>query len=388
MLFAVISMTTGCSRAVEDAEEKQPMTYLEHMASTSDFGQSFRLDELKIPEKYVNNYKNEEATLRVEIDVEIVVPDVETLSIYQASAGTICDEQLQKFNKGFSEIDHDWKEIGNPCYRALALQKEFTLTYVVDDNGSIQMVDDEVIFPRREDVQGEFELSKSRIEEVQVLLEDMGITGYIYTDSTPQYVYKLNSDESMKVCRTYQLTFMRSYDDVPSVFTRNVSKKNMLYRLDNEIWCDEQVQVLIDEKGVLFVDWMEPYANVQTYLDDVYLLSFTSIIDLMQQMILVQNGTDYLMADEVMDSFNLSSYEDQLKASTGVVTYHVDKIILGMKKISDVRGQEGLIVPVWDFQGSVTFSDEEMWSSNTFENISILTLNAVDGTVVNSVVEQ
>lgn len=58
-----------------------------------------------------------------------------------------------------------------------------------------------------------------------------------------------------------------------------------------------------------------------------------------------------------------------------------------MKKITDVRSEQGFISPVWDFQGSVTVSDTGSLYSQTYENISILTLNAIDGTVVNSVVE-
>lgn len=108
------------------------------------------------------------------------------------------------------------------------------------------------------------------------------------------------------------------------------------------------------------------------YLEDVQLLSFSAIINLVQQMVMTQDSKRYLSSDgEYME-----------------VSYHVDEIILGMKKITDIHSEDGLVVPVWDFQGSVTLADEGSLYSQTYENISILTINAVDGTVVTSVVEQ
>lgn len=368
----ILAMLIGCSNTIENMEENQTMTYLEYMASSDTSNQAFLLEDLLIPETYMMQYENEEGTICVEIDAEVNVPDVETLSIYRVSSGVFEDDIVQQLIDDYPDDTSETSQWGTPSYDIAIRQENFGSNYLVLDSEPITMIDDEVIYPLEEQIYGAFELTDIRIDNAKAMLEDMGVTDLVHVDSTPQYLFEFNDDEEYTLRCVYQLTFMRSYDNVPSVFTRNFTKTNNLYRVDSEIWGDEQVQVLIDESGILSVQWMEPYEAVEVYLEDVQLLSFSAIINLVQQMVMTQDAGRYLSSDgEYME-----------------VSYHVDEIILGMKKITDIHGEDGLVVPVWDFQGSVTLADEGSLYSQTYENISILTINAVDGTVVNSVVEQ
>ncbi|MFI3208577.1 MAG: DUF6034 family protein [Eubacteriales bacterium] len=346
LCVGVIIATLGCAKEPDSVEENTTMTYLEYMASSSTSNQAFLLEDLLIPETYETTYDNDEESIHLEINAEVITPDAQTLSIYRVTAGT--------YDKNYTDQASDY--------------------FIIDDSPTTVM-DDQIVYPLSEQIFGEFELTEEIINNATLALEDMGISDLVYTDSTPKYLYLPNNDSEYSMQKIYQLTFMRAYDGVPSVFTRNFTKTNNMYLIDSEIWGDEQVQVLVDEDGILSIDVIEAYENVEIYLADVKLLSFSTIIELMNQMIATQDAEIYLTTE-----YNSTENME--------VTYHVEKIVLGMKKMTDIHGEEGLIAPVWDFQGDVTISDTGSLYSNTYENISILTLNAIDGTVVNSVVEQ
>lgn len=59
----------------------------------------------------------------------------------------------------------------------------------------------------------------------------------------------------------------------------------------------------------------------------------------------------------------------------------VDQVVLGYTRISEKDSfHTGLLVPVWDFIGTVEVTDGK---ETGIEKKSILTINAIDGSVIN-----
>ena len=69
--------------------------------------------------------------------------------------------------------------------------------------------------------------------------------------------------------------------------------------------------------------------------------------------------------------------------------YNIDRIVLGYARIYEPSTDEhtGIMIPVWDFFGSMTSESEYNGEteSNTSKdpNESFLTINAVDGSIIN-----
>ena len=97
------------------------------------------------------------------------------------------------------------------------------------------------------------------------------------------------------------------------------------------------------------------------------LLDFDSIADIYQRML----------------AANYSELPEYEKSRT----IHIRKITLGYARIVDPMEREsiGTLVPVWDFFGGSDVEGEEVTSRDCGEHSdhSYMTINAVDGTVIN-----
>ncbi len=377
IFIVVVIYLVGCGVNVEDSEEKEEarsITYLDYRASNTLLkGQSNQLKELGIPKRYENETDYDTKNIKLEIDAEVIIPDVETLSIYSVTSDSYDATDLNQLSevyytaKGQGDMTFETFEYGMPCHSILLSEEGFATDYAVLANEPITTIDDKIIYPLPEQIQGEFSLTSDRIEEVEVLLEKMGVTDLVYTLGVEKYAFDTQSNESFQLNRIYTLTFMRTYEGVPSLVIRKASI-DYSYQMEDQIWREEQVQVIIDEEGVQSIEFVEPYEEVEVYLSEVNLLPYDTVMELMEQMLEMQDPNKEFVSYSVNENV--------------MITYHVDKIELGMTKITNLRGEEGLVVPAWDFQGDVIISDMESSYTKTIENVSIITMNAVDGTVI------
>lgn len=83
----------------------------------------------------------------------------------------------------------------------------------------------------------------------------------------------------------------------------------------------------------------------------------------------------------MMEVSNANVKEQQEKR-----TYHIRKIALGYSRIYNPNADNdtGLLVPVWDFFGGFDFEAEGYSGKNSgeFSTQSQMTINAIDGTVI------
>jgi len=165
----------------------------------------------------------------------------------------------------------------------------------------------------------------------------------------------------------YIFQFARTIDKVPVTFTADYG--GGLEDMDSTLtpWSYEICNVIVGDDGIQKVEIVNPYeiGNVQT--ENVKLMDFDSIIKIYEQMMEVSNA-------------DIAEFEKQR-------TYHIKKITLGYGRIYDptTDNDTGLLVPVWDFFGGVDSEGDGYSDKNSGEHStqSHMTINAIDGTVIN-----
>lgn len=120
-------------------------------------------------------------------------------------------------------------------------------------------------------------------------------------------------------------------------------------------WPYERLDFLVNDAGLAAVVWRSPYTVDETVTADSALLPFSDVMDIFEKMVLVEH--------------------DGMEAEVTV-----NDIRLGYTRIRERDKQaSGLLIPAWDFFGSIDYggmapvSDPEQ---------SLLTINAIDGTII------
>lgn len=159
----------------------------------------------------------------------------------------------------------------------------------------------------------------------------------------------------------YRLQFVRSVGGALLTYTKNNIDRSSV-QIDErtgerlaESWPYERVMFIIDDTGIVEFLWESPYEVTEQMVENTKLMPFNDIQAIFSTMILLTHA-QYV---------NL--------------TLNIDDVRLGMMRIQDKNGPEtGLIVPVWDFFGTMTLGGHELPK----ERISYLTINAIDGSII------
>ena len=156
-------------------------------------------------------------------------------------------------------------------------------------------------------------------------------------------------------CR-WVLQYTRVVDGVPITYTDDT----LVFTIqdDNTFqfpWMYETLTLYIGDDGIEELRWEAPYELTETVTEDSALLPFEDVMDIFEKMYVVQN-------------------DGQAKDVT------VSDICLGYARVlkQDETGV-GLLVPAWDFFGTVSYEDSKAYAQ---PNASLLTINAVDGSII------
>lgn len=138
-------------------------------------------------------------------------------------------------------------------------------------------------------------------------------------------------------------------------------------------WGYEHITVYVNKGGVVYFSWQNPYTEPEIETSDAQLMSFSDISDIFAKMIMVKNSDVSVINEK--NGFNIIHNID------------IDKVSLNMMRIRDrANYEEGLLVPVWDFWGTVSYDlEDEAYRNLVYDGkyYSIhLTVNAIDGTVI------
>lgn len=193
----------------------------------------------------------------------------------------------------------------------------------------------------------------------------IGLTDFQYDEGGLYYdwmdIRKLDAAGYRKV---YLFRYMRSVDG--ALVTFDDASKVYEGQENNEYvkryWPVECVEVRVSDDGIVGFDYNAPLVLDETVVAQSGMKTFDEIKDIFEQMVLVTHA-------------RTGTENDAPEENTVIL---VDSVVLGYARISEADSFDtGLLVPVWDFRGTVTNP------YGYIETGSILTVNAVDGSIIN-----
>lgn len=178
-------------------------------------------------------------------------------------------------------------------------------------------------------------------------------------------------NDTMFLRHAYELQYVRTINGAAMTYADNAigsndyrgSAKNTQRTKNSDTsyaasWAPESITFLIDDTGIVKFLWQSPVEVKNTITKNTALLPFSDISSVFDQMIFVNNAKE-----------------------TSKSTMTITKAKLGLMRVLEQSKDTGLIIPVWDFFGSQT------WEGNNYKNddpsYSFLTINAIDGSIIN-----
>lgn len=132
-------------------------------------------------------------------------------------------------------------------------------------------------------------------------------------------------------------------------------------------WNGESIDICVNDAGIVTFNLNSPIETKDTVVKESKLKSFSSIKKTFEKMIVTSNA-QLDNGDGFIDSININ----------------VKKVVLRYMRISEANDfQSGLLVPVWDFIGTKKYKYNTKSNDENGENEeSLMTINAIDGTVI------
>ena len=124
-------------------------------------------------------------------------------------------------------------------------------------------------------------------------------------------------------------------------------------------WNYEKLNFYVNDDGIVGMDWQSPCQLTDTVTEDAALMDFADVTDIFQKMFAVKyDGEDM---DVTIDAVRLSY----------------------MRVSEQDKNYTGLLVPVWDFYGSQTWTLGNGEPYTFYDpDASLLTINAIDGSII------
>lgn len=203
-------------------------------------------------------------------------------------------------------------------------------------------------------------------QKAQEAVEAMGFTDFAIAGE--EYVQAVSVEEKEGDAHAdtvgYAFYFTRVLDKIPVTYTAN--EGTSLENDDIAAWPYERLDLVYDSEGFASFNWVDPYQIEKVSDEYVFLLPFSEIQDIFEEMILKKYGDIY--GD--VDKMNLE--------------FFIDEVRLGYMRVFEKGSpMEGEMVPVWDFIGTEVFypaGKEPM--EDALPYASRLTINAMDGTII------
>jgi hypothetical protein len=127
-------------------------------------------------------------------------------------------------------------------------------------------------------------------------------------------------------------------------------------------WEYETLSFMVNDKGIISVEWSAPLELLETKVEDSKLMPFSEIQGIFEKMMPV-------------------TYETQTKGMDGL-TCNIEEVRLEMMRIVEQGSIEnGLLIPVWNFYGTRSSVYKGKKEDETGKYI-LLSVNAVDGSII------
>ncbi len=187
------------------------------------------------------------------------------------------------------------------------------------------------------------------------LMQKLNLTDYKCCESG---IYsQLVGEENDYYRDVYKFLYMRNMD---GVFVDNSAGLKFVDEWKGDeytkkAWGNEAVVVAVNDNGIVDFRYLTPLSVDETVVEKTGIKSFQDIKDTFEQMVVIENAVE-----------------------EGNVLIEVTDVKLVYTRISEKDSFDtGLVVPVWDFEGRITSEYGREEAGN------ILSINAIDGTVIN-----
>lgn len=216
---------------------------------------------------------------------------------------------------------------------------------------------------------------KQAHETAEKFLKEIGLTDYQYNDGG-LYCETFGLDDKGKAGyrKVWYMHYLRNLEgvlvnnDFGSKFQDGYQGSEYVKRM----WGGESIDLCINDSGIVTFNYNSPVQITKKVVEKAKLKNFDKIQKTFEKMV----STVYA--------------QDQEGEEKNEVTIKIDKVVLRYMRISEKDSFDtGLLVPVWDFLG--TKKDKFGWyedkrksglDESALKEESILTINAIDGSVI------
>lgn len=204
-----------------------------------------------------------------------------------------------------------------------------------------------------------FSLSpREAIEAAQAFLKEIGLSDQFAIDSVTLY-HNPGTDPNLNAWEeySYQVRLTRVVSGIPCAYNMIGVKSEYA-----GVWAYEEMYLYVDDKGIFEFDWFAPMHVTETILEETELLPFDKIMKLFESQV---------------------QYSVYPPGEGFSKTYYIDRITLSLQRVLVADDfEQAMLVPVWSFYG--TFDDQNSYETRINADIggSLVTINAIDGTII------
>ena len=167
-----------------------------------------------------------------------------------------------------------------------------------------------------------------------------------------------------KLVPAYVFTYARELHGIPVTYTTTNCSLSESY---SRTWDYEKCFVIVSNRGIEYVGYMNPLECGAQLAPSCELLPFDDIAAVAQSVMPIQYDAEY----------SLPVYAS--------VELRIDRVALGYMRVKVQHAEDAYqLIPVWDFFGTVEAVDTsgQRFPLETSPNNSVFTVNAMDGTVI------
>lgn len=203
-------------------------------------------------------------------------------------------------------------------------------------------------------------------KDAKALMAELGFDEFAIAGE--EYVQAQSWDELTDTARAidnrYKIYFTRTLNEIPVTYTYEFG--GTTNDADEAAWPYETISFIYGEKGLENFLWANPYKVEEAGDEYVFLLPFSDI---------------QTVFEKIMPKKHADWYED----GSAEIYFEINEVRLGYMRVREKGNtEEGTMIPVWDFFGSetVVYGDSEEMNVKAGPYESLLTINAMDGTVI------
>lgn len=221
------------------------------------------------------------------------------------------------------------------------------------------------------------------IAQANALMQELGLDNMALDDVQPWW----ENDGTWDLYYTPTVNGIR----ISSIREENVESEYELYKYwdyscseetnpDTVSWVKENIRIVVGKDGILSFTWFSPSTEPIVKETQTALMSFDEIASI----------ADTMLPVVVIGPKETSLVElDRINGFDTHMDVEITKVSLTLMRIRDKGSLQGTIVPVWDFWGTWDWYEPGDGASDTmrkganYTTQPMLTLNAIDGNVVN-----